>query len=275
VLGSAPLEIVPLTFAFATEYKDHPERFTAAMLSLAAGLLADAGFLFPWRYIPVWFDPKESEPKDLFWIIMITFGGWFVIGCPLVFVLQLVENNFYILLALACAGISASLALGIWSCWYSCPSPPEERPTSWPLLLLDSVFAGAMTYLGAWIGCFSETTGAIVSGFPVIYAGMLWYLWIQKDETLIRDAVGPTILGSTAFGLYAISCGLLMPVIGVAYSVVVGLLLACLLGSFPAFMFVRWRQYCYFEATVEECESIVIPDKDYANYQSVVVHLIK
>ncbi|KNC74937.1 hypothetical protein SARC_12527 [Sphaeroforma arctica JP610] len=248
VIGSTPSITIPTVIGIALSSNETQDVFNA-MTAIPVGLLVTASFLLVWRYLPLPLTQKlHVESRSALWLTLATslcvWAGFAIISVISMQQVGSVAGKYMSFLCLA-----LMLLTGFLVTYFPTPTPLHQHAhpghshagskSSWQVLATRGLLAGTATGVTVGISMVNEIAAGVLSSFPSISLTTMVALWLAHGPELGLSAVGSTILGSgsvaffsLAFGVFihwftfniAVSC-VLAYLVGLAYSVAVGLLL--------------------------------------------------
>ena len=93
-----------------------------------------------------------------------------------------------------------------------------------------------------YLSVLSEIVGGISSIFPAIYTTIIVSLSISQGEDVRDGVIGSLMMGCITIGLFSLVNAWLIPVLGLAWSVVLSMLISSVGGAIPGVLYLRWRR---------------------------------
>ncbi len=240
VLGSLPTTIVPASLGIAATAPG-ADQLRDAMLSVPAGMLLNAVFLWLWRVLPPRL-PAQALGRRLATMVALSLSAW-LIGAVAVVAGGAWWRARGLPVALLGVGTTALIvAVGVAACLRPLPAPRGHRPVGPLTLLARGLLAAAAIGVSVLVAATGQPLLAgIASVFPAIFTTTMVSLWLSQGEAVPLGAVGPLILGSSAVAGYALLAAWLLPALGTAAGAVAAWLGAALLCSLPAALWLSRR----------------------------------
>ncbi len=241
ILGTLPTTIVPASLGIAAAAPTDAA-FRDALLSVPAGMLLNAFFLWLWRAVPPRL-PDTGLALRLVLMVGISMTVWVLGAAGLVWGGMRWREAGLPILALGLGTTVAIVGVGIAACLRPLPAPKGGRHVG-PLTLLGRGLLAAAA-IGAAVAIAStgnDLLAGMASVFPAIFLTTMVGLWTAQGEAVPLGAVGPMMLGSSAVAIYALVAAATMPLLGAVAGATVAWLIATLGASLPAGLWLRQRR---------------------------------
>lgn len=240
ILGTLPTTIVPASIGILgtapslAAYRD-------AMLSVPAGMLLNALFLWLWRFLPPRL-PRTGLGLRLTLMVSLSLGTWFLGAGALVLGGQWWRDQGLPILALGLGTTVLIVGVGVGACLRPLPSPRGTRRVGPAILLGRGLLAAVAIGLSVLIASTGQDLLAgMASVFPAIFLTTMVSLWLSQGEAVPVGAVGPMMLGSASVAVYALLAATTLPALGTVLGTLAAWILAVLLTSIPAGLWLSTR----------------------------------
>lgn len=256
ILGTTPTTVIPasigLYYSTSSETSVDRAAFSKAMLSIPAGLLLNALFLYSWKKFPACIPARLSFDQRLAAMVSSSLLLWFSLAVLLVTLLQSIAASVQVMTAIGITGMSIQLVLGVAITWHLPAAPAGSKPVSPLVLLARSIVAGLSIGTAVALGSISTFASGVASCFPAIFLTSMVAVWISQGEAVQGGAVGPMVLGSLSVSVFAILAAVLFPATGPWVGCLICWSMAVVSVSVAVFFFLRWRRSQTLPAIAQE-----------------------
>jgi hypothetical protein len=240
VIGTLPTTIVPVALGFwwgAASTAD----FQDALYVVPAGMLVNALFLWSWRVLPRRL-PDWSLGARLAVMVGVSMTAWTGMALLLLRVTDVYRAAGLPMAPWGFGFFLAAVIFAMLACLRGGPAPVGGQPVGPITLLARGLLAASAIGLAVALTSISgPVIAGIVSIFPAIFLTAMVALWLAQGEAVPSGAVGPMMLGSTSVSAFALLAATLMPMAGPVRGAVLAWVVAVVLVTLPAWLFLDAR----------------------------------
>ena len=219
------------------------DSFEAAMFSSPVGCFVTALLVMSWQVIARWLRIASPVRKVVamllisvvFWLLLATALTTLMIHLDAIGVSRRITGSVILCLHF---GIGLAVVLTRYN-----PAPGGAKKPTWWILLLRGLAAAIAIFVSVLLAKFGGPyVGGVASMFPAIFLTTMVSLWILQGEKVVLGAASSMTLGLLSVPLYALLCSVTFFRLGLAFGVLVALVVSVGFYGAPLGFFLRWRQ---------------------------------